>query len=131
MPPAALTSSTRMRMPFTAALEKLTIGPDRSCAVPITISVGVTPCCASAGVAAISASVAIRYFIVCSPDNLVFAAILKRWMKGTRRPKAAIGFLAHDLIRKPVPTFRGHASSGRLPGIHRLDQVAIFLVHQL
>ena len=57
MPPAALISSTRMRMPFTAALEKLTIGPDRSCAVPITISLAVTPCCASAGAAANNASV--------------------------------------------------------------------------
>jgi hypothetical protein len=51
MPPAALISSTRMRMPFTVALEKLTIGPDRSCAVPTTISAALTPCCASAGVA--------------------------------------------------------------------------------
>src|SRR2546421_9771761 len=65
MPPAALISSTRMRMPFTVAWEKLTTGPDKSCAVPMTISVGDTPCCASAGVAMNNASVATAmYFMV-------------------------------------------------------------------
>jgi hypothetical protein len=48
----------RMRMPFTAGFDSETIGPDRSCAVPMTISVADTPCCASAGVAASSASAA-------------------------------------------------------------------------
>jgi len=42
-PAAAFASSIRMRIPFTAGLDSDTIGPDRSCAVPTTISVGDTP----------------------------------------------------------------------------------------
>src|SRR5258708_7742961 len=60
-----------MRMPFTAALEKFTIGPDRSCAVPITISVGVTPCCASAGAAANNAIATANDFICLLPGVLL------------------------------------------------------------
>src|SRR5437660_7152667 len=94
-----------MRMPFTAALEKLTTGPDRSCAVPTTISVGDTPCCACAGTAANSASVAtaMDFMCVCSP-LIDFACILEAWVPGTSPGATACGnepryFLAHDLIR--------------------------------
>jgi len=65
-------------MPFTAALEKFTIGPDRSCAVPMTISVGDTPCCASAGLATNSASVATAMdFIVLSRILVGFPHVLE------------------------------------------------------
>src|SRR5437762_7411922 len=130
MPSAALISSTRMRMPFTVALEKLTIGPDRSCAVPMTISFADTPCCASAGVAANSASVAtaidfmagllpvffVMVGLVPAMHDLSLGTILKSWMPGTRPGMTQIdGRVSH---------------SGRFPQVHGFDQVAVLLVHQ-
>src|SRR5947209_13466854 len=95
-----------MRMPFTAAFEKLTTGPDKSCAVPTTISLAVTPCCASAGVAAMSASVAAaRCFIPALPR---------------------IGCSDNR-----TTSCSRHAALRRFPLVHALDAIAAFLVHQL
>src|ERR1043166_3692524 len=103
MPPAALISSTRIFMPFTVAFEKFTIGPDRSCAVPTTISFDDTPCCASAGVAAASASIAMMRFIVV--------------------------FLRCPLFELCISAVAMSRSSC-FPAVHRLDQLAVLLVHQ-
>src|SRR5262245_50280950 len=104
-----------MRMPSVEPTPQALTGPERAVWVPIRISVSVTPSSASAG----AASAPARSPPAASLDSfLIFPSPLPTLLSTTRHSSCCVARAAD------------RAGSSRRSGVHPVDQLTVFLLHQ-